>query len=127
LPPLPKREELSPEVWALLENINRFGGVEEQPGLATLWRHLSHWPGFLAVAHAALAPLEKDGTIRRSIERLLEIAAAEGLRIAGMHPPVPPVPEPARGIIAGYVQNPGLVVRMVAIGHGLAHWLCAER
>lgn len=127
LPALPEEQQLSPEVWALLENINRFGGVADQPGLATLWRPLAHWPGFLAVAHAALAPLERDGTIRRSIKRLLEIAAAEGRRIARSRSPALSVPEPARGIIAGYVLNPGLVVRMVAIGHGLARWLHTER
>jgi len=127
LPPLPEKNELSPPMWAFLQRINRFGSVPDQPGLATLWRHLAHWPGFLAVVHAALAPLERDGTIRRSIEQLLEVSGQEAQHIAALRPTTLSIPEPARGIIAGYVLNPGLVVRMVSIGYGLAHWLHTER
>lgn len=127
LPSLPVKNDLSPQVWALLENLNRFGSVADQPGLATIWRHLAHWPGFLSVVHASLAPLERNGTIRRSVEQLLEIAAAEGRRVAGLRSRPASIPEPARRIVADYVLNPGLVVRMVAIGHGLAHWLNTEQ
>jgi len=127
LPPLPEKNELSPQMGAFLERINRFGSVPDQPGLATIWRHLAHWPGFLAVVHAALAPLERNGTIRRSIEQLLEVTGQEAQRIVGLRPTTLSIPEPARGIIASYVLNPGLVVRMVSIGHGLAHWLQADR
>jgi len=123
LPSLPGKKDLSPQMWALLENLNRFGSVPDQPGLATIWRHLAHWPGFLSVVHASLAPLERSGAIRRSIEQLLEIAAAEGRRVARLRSRATSIPEPAHEIIASYVLNPGLVVRMVAIGHGLAHWL----
>jgi hypothetical protein len=126
LPPLPEKNDLSPQTWAFLERINRFGSVPDQPGLATIWRHLAHWPGFLAVVHAALAPLERNGTIRRSIEQLLEVTGQEAQRIVGLRPTTLSIPEPARGIIASYVLNPGLVVRMVSIGHGLANWLQAE-
>ena len=127
LPPLPEKNELSPQMWVFLERINRFGSVPDQPGLATIWRHLAHWPGFLAVVHAALAPLERNGTIRRSIEQLLEVTGQEAQRIVDLGPTTLSIPEPARGIIASYVLNPGLVVRMVSIGQGLAHWLQADR
>lgn len=126
LPLLPMKQEISPEVWTLLESINRFGGVKDQPGMATMWRHLAIWPGFLAVVHAALAPLEKDGTIQQSIRQLLEIAAVKGQRIARIYPQRHFISEPARGVISNYVLNPGLVVRMVAIGHCVDHWLEKE-
>jgi hypothetical protein len=125
-PALPEKKDISPAMWTFLEQINRLGSVPGETGLATLWRHLSHWPGFLAVVHAAFAPLERKGTIRRSIEQVLEIAGAEGQRIAALRGQTVLIPEPARRMIGNYVLNPGLVARMVSIGLGLDHWLESE-
>ena len=123
LPPLPAQADVAAETWMLLQHINRFGAVPSEPGLATLWRHLAHWPGLLAVIHAGLAPLQQDGTIQRATRQVLEIAHAEGTRLAHLRPETVSMPEAARAMIANYVLNPGLVARMVAIGHGLARWL----
>ena len=123
LPPLLAQAEMAADTWTLLHHLNRFGATPDEPGLATLWRHLAHWPGLLTVIHAGLAPLQKDGTIRRSIQQLLVEAQAEGASLAHLRPERIAMPEAARAMVAQYVRHPGLVVRMVAIGHVLAHWL----
>ena len=123
LPDLPTRVTMAVETWTLLEQINRFGAHPDQPGLATLWRHLAHWPGLLALMHTALAPLQEDGTIQESIQTVLHMAQIEGARLALLRPKHITIPEPARAMIAQYVLHAGLVARMVAIGHGLSQWL----
>ncbi|MXW64415.1 MAG: hypothetical protein F4Y00_07400 [Bacteroidetes bacterium SB0662_bin_6] len=123
LPPLLAQADMAADTWILLHDLNRFGATSDEPGLATLWRHLAHWPGLLAVIHSGLAPLQKDGTIRRSIRQLLAGAQAEGASLARLRPERIDMPEAARAMVTQYVRHPGLVVRMVAIGHGLAHWL----
>lgn len=126
LPPLLAQTDMAADTWTLLHELNRFGAEKptpDEPGLATLWRHLAHWPGLLAVIHAGLDPLQKDGTIRHAIRRLLAEAQAEGASLARLRPERIDMPETARAMVAQYVRHPGLVVRMVAIGHGLAHWL----
>jgi hypothetical protein len=61
---LPKAE-ISSEVWKLLLEINRFGSVDGG-GLATLWRHLAHWPGLLSVLQASFAPMHRTGHLLRT-------------------------------------------------------------
>ena len=51
------------------------------------------------------------------------IAAVEGARLAHHRPKPLELPPEARTMIANYVTNPGLVARMVTLGHGLAGWL----
>ena len=123
LPPLPAPADIPADIWTLLRHINRFGAVPGEEGLATIWRHMAHWPGLLAVIYAGLAPLQRDGTIQRSKQQILEIAQAEGKRLAHLRPEIVPLPEVARQMITNYVLDPGLVARMVTIGHGLARWL----
>ena len=123
LPPLLAQADMAADTWILLHDLNHFGATPDEPGLATLWRHLAHWPGLLAVIHAGFAPLQKDGTIRRSIQQLLAGAQAEGASLARLCPERIDMPEAARAMVTHYVRHPGLVVRMVALGHGLAHWL----
>lgn len=123
LPPLLAQADMAVDTWTLLHRLNRFGAVPGEAGLATIWRHLAHWPGLLAVIHAGLGPLQQDGTIQCSIQQVLDFAQAEGARLAHLRPAVVSMPEAARTMIANYILNPGLVARMVAIGHGLARWL----
>lgn len=123
LPPLLAQADMAADTWALVHRLNRFGATPDEPGLATFWRHLAHWPGLLAVIHAGLAPLQENGTIQRAIQQLLAGAQAEGASLARLRSERIDMPEAARAMIAQYVRHPGLVVRMVAIGHGLAHWL----
>lgn len=124
LPPLRSKEEIPAETWSLLEHINRFGTSADDIILGTLWRHLaSHWPGLLAVLHAGLAPLQREGTIDRSTQQILQIAKREAGRLAHLRDEPLAMPEDARSMIANYVTDPDIVARMVTLGHALARWL----
>ena len=123
LPPLLAQSDMLAATWTLIHQLNQFGAQPDEPGLATLWRHLALWPGFLAVVHAGFSPLQQDRTIARSIEHTLKFAQEEGARLASELPEDLAIPETARNMVAKYVRHPGLVVRMVAIGQGLARWL----
>ena len=126
LPRLLEPHEIEPATWRLLLDINEFGASPDEPGLATLWRHLAHWPEALSVLYDALLPLQKNGVISRSIEQVLEVAQAEGSRLATLRPLELQAPEVARLMIKKYVTHPGLVARMVAIGNGLSIWLRSD-
>ena len=123
LPPVPAPAEMPAAVWTLVQRINRFGASPDEPGVATLWRHLAHWPELLDAVHTTLAPLQHDGSIDRAIRDVLAFAAREGAALARLRPEHAALPETARTTIARYVHHPGLVARMVAIGHGLETWI----
>ena len=126
LPVLLEQNDILPSTWHLLNEINRFGASPDEPGLATLWRHLAHWPDVLSVIHSGLAPLQENGTIANAVSNALEVASVAGQHIAALRSSDIPIPEPALAMITKYVTHPGLVVRMVVIGNGLATWMDAN-
>jgi hypothetical protein len=66
LPKLATAEDVTPETWALVLRLNRFGDPH-QVILASMYRHLAHAPDFLRRVEAALAPVEADGSLARAI------------------------------------------------------------
>ena len=123
LPTLLEKNEIDPSTWQLLLALNEFGASPDEPGLATLWRHLAYWPDLLSVIFDVLHPLQKNGLITQSIQNVLETADKEGRRLATLRPTAIQEPETAYRMIKKYVTHPGLVARMVAIGNGLSIWL----
>ena len=75
-PRLPGLDEMSPAMVALVRSLDEFGRSRPSPALASLYRHLAPWPGFLALARTALLPGHRDGTLRREAERTVERARA---------------------------------------------------
>lgn len=67
LPKLASQEDVTPETWACVLRLNRFGDLPGPLILASMYRHLAHAPGFLAKIEAALAPVEADGSLRKAI------------------------------------------------------------
>ena len=68
--PLPALSALAPPQLALVMALDAFGRSQASDGVASLYRHLAHWPAFLALAYARLAPLHGDGRLRREQEAL---------------------------------------------------------
>ena len=126
LPRLLGQQEIDPATWELLLDINRFGASPDEPGLATLWRHLAYWPEVLSVLNDVLLPMQEQGVIAHSIAQVLDVARVEGGRLAALRPSPVQLPETAHAMIEKYVTHPGLVARMVAIGNGLSLWLQSE-
>jgi hypothetical protein len=123
LPRLLEQHDIAPATWDLLLAVNGFGASPGESGLATLWRHLAPWPGLLGVIHDGLEPMQASGAIDRAIGQVMEIAAVEGARLAHHRAGPLELPAAARAMIANYVTNPGLVARMVTLGHGVTGWL----
>ena len=126
LRPLLSKAEISKDTWELLQDINSFGGGSTDGGLATLWRHLAHWPGLLAVIRASLAPAHHSGDLANAIKEVYELVKAEAFQLANLRCEPVVLPVAARDMIKNYVTTPEAVARMVTIGHILASWLAME-
>jgi hypothetical protein len=119
---LAPRNEIAPEIWKLLLEINRFGSVNGG-GLATLWRHLAHWPGLLKELQASFTPMHRSGRIEQSVYEVHELSTELAGRMAHIRSGVAGMPEGARRMVEDYVAIPGAVTRMVTLGHAVAKWL----
>jgi hypothetical protein len=82
LPPLPSLDALPEPVANLVVTLNRFGTRRDNPVLASMYRHLAYWPGYLALSWALIAPLDADGFLERAIGDALAKAQAQGGRLA---------------------------------------------
>jgi len=123
LPPLLPREAINADTWELIRHVNTFGTPGIDAHVATLWRHLAHWPGLLALIYTAFAPLQANGAIAAAAEQIVALAREEGARMAHLRPAVIDIPRRASDTIADYVNKPTQVSRMVTLGHALAKWL----
>ena len=121
LRPLLAADDIDADTWALLQDINRFGGGTG--ALATLWRHLAHWPGLLAAIKAGFAPLQQSGALLESMQRVHDLGRDEAAGLATLRPDPVVLPDEARQMISGYVASPTGVGRMVTLGHILGRWL----
>jgi hypothetical protein len=124
-PALLPRDRIAPDTWAMIESVNTFGSAGPDAFVATLWRHLAHWPGLLALAQAGFAPLGKSGTIKAATIKMAEIAQDEGERMASPRWHLEGVSDGVRQVIVDYAAQPTHVARMVTMGHALAKWLDA--
>jgi hypothetical protein len=124
-PALQSREEIGPAVWDMVTQVNWLGANGSDAFIATMCRHLAHWPGFLALTQTAFSPIQAAGTIHTATARIVEIAAEEGARMADLRVGMDGLSEQARRTITHYVAKPTHVARMVTVGHALAKWLAA--
>lgn len=69
-------DELAPPLRALVLDFDQFGRTAPSEAVASLYRHLAHWPAFLALAHTALRPLHTDGSLRVQQEQLIVRSAS---------------------------------------------------
>ncbi len=82
LPRLLVVDDMAPEVARLVAELNRFGQADDGRIVASLYRHLAHWPGYLALAWAMLAPLQRDGRLAAMIAATLDAADRRASRLA---------------------------------------------
>jgi hypothetical protein len=113
LPPLPALEDMAPAIAELIHRLNRLGTAEPAPLLASMYRHLSYWPGYLALAWDQLAPLDADGRLASAIAAAGALGRQQAASLLGWMPETPP-PQDAmvlHAAIAQFVQGP--IDRMV--------------
>ena len=69
LPKLLDLAEMPPEIAALVTALNGFGTQRHDAVLASMYRHLAHWPSYLSFAWLLLAPLDADGRLGAAIDQ----------------------------------------------------------
>ncbi|HEY4044887.1 MAG TPA: hypothetical protein VGM32_23990 [Rhodopila sp.] len=82
LPRLLDLTDMQAETAALVVALNGFGTRRPGAVLASMYRHLAHWPSYLSFAWLLLAPLDADGRLANAIERAQRAALARADRLA---------------------------------------------
>lgn len=80
LPPLLSESGVAPETWARVLRLNRLGDQAQPLILASMYRHLAHWPAFLDRLEAALMPAHHDGSLKHCIA-VNSTSARSGARV----------------------------------------------
>ena len=118
LPPLLRLDELAPSTARLVLRLNRIGAAGQDPVLASMYRNLAHWPGYLALAWALLAPLDASGALAAAIEDALAQAQARAADVAARAPLPRAVLAPAlRPAVSRAIERftGDAIVRMVVV------------
>jgi len=126
VPPVPKLDSLPPDVTELLLFINGVGEAKQPAVVASLFRHLTLWPGSLAVAAALLAPLSQSGELARL--RRETVIAAEDIAhemVSTAELICPPPPEAAKEPILHALDlfRTTLIAKMLPVGQILSQAL----
>ena len=122
-PELLVREQLSENTWDMIRNVNAFGAPSIHANVATLWRHLGHWPALLSLAYTGLGPLHARGDTVAATSSMVKLTQVEAGPLASWRAMGEALSEQARATITAYVTTQTQVVRMVTLGHMLARWL----
>lgn len=95
LPKLLDLAEMRPETAAIVTELNGFGMRRPGAVLASMYRHLAHWPSYLSFAWLLLAPLDRDGRLATAIEQAQRVVLTRADRLlvrlidsAALPPPV---------------------------------------
>ena len=119
LPKLLNEADVSPETWALVQRLNMLGERDEGRILASMYRHLAHWPGVLGVIWTLLAQSDADGGLGSVVSDNLAAAKARARVLASRLKPsgandLPPAQRAAaRKAITLFVDHP--IGKMVTI------------
>ncbi len=81
LPKLLTLDEVAADTADLIRRINLLGDRDQGRILASMYRHLAHWPGFLALSYAHLAPLAADGRLASMIAQAISLGDSAGARL----------------------------------------------
>jgi hypothetical protein len=87
LPPLLSLSELLPATAELVLTMNRIGAKRDDAILASMYRHLAHWPAYLALAWTMLAPLAAGTRLDGLIAHATAQARASARQMIGRLPP----------------------------------------
>jgi len=83
---------MSPSTAELVLAINGLGAIHREPILASMYRHLAHWPAYLALVWTVLAPVKFDQRLDRAIEDAIAQARGRARCLAAQLPtPLPAI------------------------------------
>jgi len=118
LPPLLALPDMSTSTAELVLAINGLGAMYREPILASMYRHLAHWPAYLALVWTMLAPLKLDQRLDSAIEDAIAQARARAQCLAAQLPtPLPAIrPITARRVERAIDRFTGdVIAKMVVI------------
>jgi hypothetical protein len=106
-------------VLALVRELDQIGRLGSSEAVASLYRHLAHWPGFLAVAYTALAPLHRSGELAETQQEVSAFGRAQCASLVNPNLPVL-APDAKSAALRGLDQFTGLMIgRMVVMGKAM--------
>jgi hypothetical protein len=122
VPALRPLSSFSPAVQDQVLALNELGGSADDPAVATLYRHLAPFPGFLNLAWALLAPLHGSGALQRQVGRCAALARQQAGSLGVSGEPAPEsVRAPVREATVHFVGH--VIARMVPVGEMLGRAL----
>jgi hypothetical protein len=117
LPRLLDLTDMQAETAALVMALNGFGTRRPGAVLASMYRHLAHWPSYLSFAWLLLAPLDADGRLATAIRQAQRAASARVDRLpvplGGSTAPPPALATRISAAIEPFVGD--VIVKMVVI------------
>jgi hypothetical protein len=120
-PRLLPMSELSPPVLRLVRDLDGFGRLGDNEAIASLYRHLAHWPPYLAMARTALLPLHRSGFLAAEQRRLIEAGQRHAAGLVRHAARVPPPQAEAAGqalpVIEAFTRL--MIGRMIVMGTAL--------
>jgi hypothetical protein len=120
LPPIPEVADLSDEVSEQVMVLNSLGA---KPGpnrvVASIYKHIALWPGYLSLSWAQLAAMNTDGSLLHLIEDTQQKARLHAAYLAGNLGPRPagPVADRVRSTVHEFTDT--VIARMIPIGQML--------
>jgi hypothetical protein len=84
LPALPALDELDAATRALVLRLNALDAERADSILASMFRHLAHWPAMLALLWAQLSPLAHDGRLQQARLQVTDHGAREARALAAV-------------------------------------------
>ena len=116
LPKLLDLTDMQTETATLVTALNGFGTRRRGAVLASMYRHLAHWPSYLSFAWLLLAPLDSDGRLATAIQQAQRAASVRADRLLVRLAASPPPPAHASAISTAIEPFAGdLIVKMLVI------------
>ena len=117
LPPLPSMTVLDPQIKTLVESLNSMCEEDDQI-VASMYRHLAYWPGYLALIKVLLQPAVDTGEIKFLIDKVRHNSALQAAHIASHLEPIDTgldqsVLEDIRAVLTLFTRHP--LSKMVVI------------
>jgi len=123
-PKLMHKNEITSETWSIIRNINSIGSPQGlHSHIATLWRHLAHWPEFLSLVYKNFKPLDSSGEIIKAQENILIHVKENGINLKRQKIKYTDINDIALNTIQNYVHTTNQVIRMVVLGNMMDKWL----
>jgi hypothetical protein len=113
IPPMRELDEMSEPVRQLVCQVNTLGQPDGDRIVASAWKHLAPWPGYLSLCWALLAPLQHDGRLAKAIDDTRAAGLEQGTRlvVARTGETSAPAAQAVRAVAREFVER--AIVRMV--------------